>query len=250
MTVRSISKAIAIMRYLAASDAPQGVNCISRQLGMAPSSCFNILKTLSQESLIIFDQRTKSYSIDGEFIPIFSPRQDMTSWLEGIRAQLVDVARRHILSCGLWEVGRSRVILREVFDSPDPTRVYLAIGQRLPSHIGAMGRCIAAHEALSRAEVAEVVAQLRWQSPPSAKSFWQDMEQVLVEGWAIDRSNYIRGLTTIAAPICDPKGRVLFCVTGTSFDGQHDASQLKAAGAQLSSIATEAGDARAKLLAG
>lgn len=250
MTVRSVSKAVAIMRYLAQSDAPQGVNDIARAVAMAPSSAFNILKTLVEESLIRFSDTSKRYTIDADALPLFTPKQDLTLWFNDLHRQLGVVADTHLLSCGLWDVFQNRAVLREVFDSPDSTRVYLSRGLRLPSHIGAMGRCVAAHEGLARVDVGRVVGELRWQSPPSVEGFWQDVIQVRALGWAVDRSNYIRGLTTLAAAICDEGGRVIFCLTGTGFDGQHDNAQLNMIGAQLAEIAARAGTERIRLLGG
>lgn len=248
MAVRSVSNAIAIIRHLAVAE-PQGVNAVARAVGLSPSSCFNILKTLVAERVVAFDPQTKKYALEALPARMFAGAPDMTAWHEWLRGRLGRVANAHFLSCGLWQVRAGRVILMEVVDSPDPTRVYLSVGQRLPAHIGAMGRCVAAHEGLSRAEVADIVTGLRWQSAPSVAAFWQDMQRVRERGWAADRSNYIRGLTSVAAPICDAEGTVRYCITGTAFAGQHDAEALVLIGEEMAKVAAEAGRRRTELLA-
>ena len=60
--VESVRTAITILRFLASQSKPFGVNAIAREVGVSPSSCFNIVKTLTLEGLLAFDERDKSYS--------------------------------------------------------------------------------------------------------------------------------------------------------------------------------------------
>lgn len=151
MPVKSVQNAFAILRQLAGSE-PAGVNAIARSVDLSPSTCFNLLKTLVIEGLVSFDDKTKKYSLEALASRLFIAEPEFTAWSGWLLAQLRKVSGAHLLSCGLWQVRSRRLVLREVVESPDPTRVYLSVGQRLPIHIGAMGRCIAARQGLSRDE--------------------------------------------------------------------------------------------------
>ena len=61
--VNSVAHALAILRRLATSDHPEGVNAIARKVGISPSSCFNILKTLAAEDFARFDVVDKTYTL-------------------------------------------------------------------------------------------------------------------------------------------------------------------------------------------
>lgn len=238
MTVGSVVKAIAILKHLAGSD-PQGVNAIARAVELSPSSSFNILKTLVAEEFVDFDAATKLYSLSSVPGRLFASTPDIAMQMGWLRKQLEQLASRYSASCGFWEVRSNRVILSEVVDSPLSTRIHLSIGQRLPAYIGAMGRCIAAHRALSRKDVSAAVAELRWQTPPTPDSYWRDMDAVLKRGWAIDDGNYIRGVATIAATIVDEHEVPTYCLTSTIFSGQHGSDAIAEIGDNLSAVAQE-----------
>ena len=60
--VRSVSQAFAILRLLADSSALT-LSDIGRFVGLSPSSCLNLLKTLVAEGVIERDSRTKLYRL-------------------------------------------------------------------------------------------------------------------------------------------------------------------------------------------
>src|SRR3546814_2946297 len=51
----------------------------------------------------------------------------------------------------------------------------------------------------SKESIARKIRKLRWQNPPTADSYWEDMNLIRRRGWAVDKDHYIRGLTTVAA---------------------------------------------------
>ncbi|NYI23627.1 IclR family transcriptional regulator [Sphingobium indicum] len=243
MAVGSVVNAIAILRHLAGS-APQGVNGIARAVGISPSSCFNILKTLVAEEFVEFDSRTKLYGIGMAPYRLFAPNEDIATWRAGVIEQLEILAREFSVSGGLWQVRAGRLVLLEAVDSALSTRIHMSVGQRLPLHIGAMGRCIAAHQKLPRAETSRAIEELRWQDPPTVDRFMEDMELAKANGWAVDEGNFLRGVTTVASVIPDRKGDIRFCVTMTMFSGQYDGQTIRSIGTRLSTLAA---DAQAKL---
>ncbi|AEG51415.1 transcriptional regulator, IclR family [Sphingobium chlorophenolicum L-1] len=239
MAVGSVVNAIAILRHLAMAD-PQGVNGIARAVGISPSSCFNILKTLVAEEFVEFDSRTKLYGIGMAPYRLFAPDEDIAAWQGGVVEQLEILAREFSVSGGLWQVRAGRIVLIEAVENALSTRIHLSVGQRLPIHIGAMGRCIAAHEGLSRTEVSQAIEELRWQDPPTVDRFLADMKLAKINGWAADEGNFLRGVTTVASIIPDRRGDIRFCVTATLFSGQYDADTLETIGSRLSALAADA----------
>lgn len=238
MAVGSVVNAIAILRHLAASP-PQGVNAIARALQLNPSSCFNLLKTLASEAFLEFDPTTKTYRATPPAW-LARPGADVASWIAWVRGALEVQTAESAVTCGLWQVVGERVVLLQIAESPLDTRIHLTAGQRLPAHIGAMGRCIAAHEGLSTADVARFIGELRWQDPPSPRAYLKDVQQVLKRGWSVDEGNYLRGVTTVAAPIVNPENRVAYCITSTLFAGQMDARGLAQLGTRMAALAREA----------
>lgn len=238
MAVGSVVNAVAILRYLASSP-PQGVNAIARAVNLNPSSCFNLLKTLTTEAFLEFDHATKTYRATPPAW-LTRPGADIASWISWIREALDAQTTECAVTCGLWQVVGERLILLQVTESPLDTRIHLTIGQRLPIHIGAMGRCIAAHEGLSAQDAERFIGELRWQDPPSGRAYLKDLKQVLKRGWSIDEGNYLRGVTTVAAPITNVDGRVAYCITSTLFTGQMDSRDLDRLGTRMATLARDA----------
>lgn len=238
MAVGSVVNALAILRHLAGSK-PLGVNPLARALGLNPSSCFNILKTLAAEEFVDFDPETKTYRLGAAPGRLFRTEPDLASWTRWMAEALAALAREFSVTCGLWRVHGDRVVLIEVAESGLATRIHLTLGQRLPSHIGAMGRCIAAREGLTLDEVSEILPRLRWQSPPAPERYFKDMRLAAGRGWSIDEGAYLRGVTTVAATLGDERGRAQYCLTSTLFSGQYGPSEMRRIGDRTAALARE-----------
>src|SRR3546814_3383569 len=84
-------------------------------------------------------------------------------------------------------------------------RIHLHSGQRLPRLAGASGRAFAANQRLARAEIAAEYPTVRNQTKSSLEAFLNDVEQARQKGWAIDVNGLVHGVTSIAAPVVDPR---------------------------------------------
>jgi DNA-binding IclR family transcriptional regulator len=62
--VPAVTRAVAILRLLAKAEKPLGVNAIAHTLGLVPSTCLHILRTLVIEELVSFNHTTKLYQLD------------------------------------------------------------------------------------------------------------------------------------------------------------------------------------------
>src|ERR1700754_2210766 len=60
----AISRAAAVLRLLGKSDTALGVQTISRELGLVPSTCLYVLRALVAEEFVSFDPDTKRYSLE------------------------------------------------------------------------------------------------------------------------------------------------------------------------------------------
>ena len=57
--VPAVTRALAILRFLARSAEPVGVNPMARELELVPSTCLHILRVLQDEGLVDFESATK-----------------------------------------------------------------------------------------------------------------------------------------------------------------------------------------------
>ncbi len=241
VTVASVVHALNILRLLTRAPAPQGVSAIARELGISPSSCFNLLKTLCSEGVVEFDPAAKSYRL-GAAVSEFAAAgsADAAPALALARPRLMAMAAEYRLASGLWRVSAAgRLVLTDFVDSEMATRIHMNVGQRLPSFIGAMGRCVAAHTAFAGSELKDAFAQLRWARPPTLDRYRKEVARVKSQGWALDDGDFMRGVSTVAAPVLDRGGAVRYCIANTFFQGEHDAAGTARIGAATAACARE-----------
>ncbi len=235
--VGSVSSTVAILRLLAAGDQPLGVNAVARRLKLTPSSCFNILKTLADDDFVHFDPVTKAYSLGGGIIAVARRALDPNGAFELIRARAEELAQRRAVTIGLWRVERRRIVLVGYTAGVTTMRIHLTVGQRLPLLMGAVGRCIAAVERFDDAALSRGFAELRWQNPPSLAVYRAEVEETRRNGWGLDEGHFIRGVTTLAAPVLDGAGSVSSGISATMFSGQYPPETFPEIAEELKQIA-------------
>lgn len=236
MAVGSVVNAIAILRHLATAPAPVGVNALARSLELSPSTCFNIVKTLVAEDFVSFDVRTKRYELAAAPVELFRGSAGDRLML-AVHDELEALSTDYALVCGLWEVRGDRLYLKEVIEPDVPTRIHLTRGQRLPRYVGAMGRCLATVDDLSRTDISRIIHTLRWQQAPATEAYMADLRRTAETGWAVDEGNYMKGVLTVAAAIVDASGNPRHCLTAIMFLGQHRADLVEHIGELLAEIA-------------
>lgn len=236
--VGTVTSTIAIIRLLATERHPLGVNAIARRLSLTPSSCFNILKTLCVEQVLEFDSINKTYILGSGMIGIARRALDPNGAFELIRSRIEMLAENWSLTVGLWRnVGRRRIMLVGYAVGAVTMRIHLTVGQRLPLLIGATGRCIAAHENWSRAEIEEEYPNLEWQRPLPIANYLAQIEDAKTLGWGIDEGWFVRGATTIATPLVNEANLVEYCLSATMFNAQHSPDRYAALGREMLDIA-------------
>ncbi len=239
--VESVRTAIAILRFLASQSKPFGVNAIAREVGVSPSSCFNIVKTLTLEGLLEFDERDKSYS-PGPGLATLSPAISNDQQLfQRIEPELVNIAKRFSCTASFWRLTQKRLVLVSSVRGAAALNVHLDPGQRLPALIGAMGRCIAGDLLSDRSQIESAFRELNWQNPPSFRTFLREAAAAKEDGWAIDIDNYMRGLTIVAAPLRGRDGKIGYCIANIVLSGSRPRNELERLGAATATLGATLG---------
>lgn len=226
--VGALIRGIAILRYLNAQEESTGVVQIARDLKINPSTCFNLLRTLAHERLVIFNPTTKKYGPGLGVLELSSGILKRGGYARLIHPKLKALASEYAVTVMLWQlISPSRVLLIDLAEAPVPIRVHMAVGQRLPSMIGALGRCFAAYSGLPKDRIRSMFKELRWQDPPSFEEYWADVEETRHCGYAVDIRRYNKNFTTVATPILGPDGRAEMAISVIAFANDFDARRLR-----------------------
>ncbi len=239
----SIVNAIDVLRYISQSHQPEGVTAISRALSISPSSCFNILKTLTNDGFIEFHPQTKTYALGTEALRLARRVMDENGALSYVRPHLHDIATEFNVTSALWRLtARRRWVLVGFEESGALARIHLSLGQRLPMFGGAVGRCAAAFSGLEAARLKEEFAKVNWRRQPSAADHLAQVAAVAKAGWALDDNQFNHGVATVASPILDSDGRVRYAIACTMFTKQHDSAVLRQIGVASAALADRTSD--------
>jgi DNA-binding IclR family transcriptional regulator len=242
--VNSVANALAVLRRLATADRPEGVSAIARNIGISPSSCFNILKTLTTEEFAQFDTDAKTYTLGAGAVDLAIAALDPEAGFLRSRPILEGVAREFEVTCGLWRRSGDRLILLGAAENQGIARIRFTPGQRLPLMIGAMGRCVAARSGIPESELAQSIGALKWHDTPKFDRYLSDVRHAAVNGYAIDDGDFLLGITSIAAPVISREGALSHCIAATTFKGRFNREELR----QLGVAVRKAAEAAAPLL--
>jgi len=238
--LNTIGQTLAVLRFLAAAPRAMGVNAIAREIGMPPSSCFKILKHLYEDGFAEFDHSTKSYSLGGGAVMLARRALDPENTFAFIRPSLVRFASAHDVSVGFWRrIDRDRIVLAGFLESPNPMRIHMSVGQRLPLYIGAVGRAFAGDMDLSDDAIAKELDGLRWRSPPRVADYCEQVREYRRLGYAIDHDNFSPGITTVATLLDDPKGGRGYGLSAIRLSGQTSDRDIRQIGEALVALKGE-----------
>jgi DNA-binding IclR family transcriptional regulator len=236
--VKPVVNAVRIMRYLSEAGSPARAITIARSLSINASTCFNILRTLALEEVVEFDPLSKTYT----------PGLGLTRLVENFLTEgqrvaaavphMADLAAEFSVTMALWKrVASDRIVLVKNVSSPTDLRIEMAEGQRLPMMMGATGRLFAPRLHLSEKNLRAMFKTLRWRRPLSFEEYWDQVELSERNGWAVDDGYFSNGVKSLAVPIDDRNGNLVFTLVAIMFRDQLDPARLEELGAKMKEIA-------------
>lgn len=207
--VPAVTRALAILRFLARSPDPIGVNPIARELGLVPSTCLHILRVLQDEGLVDFDSNTKRYSIGIGILPLARSALLRNTFSTLIQPKLSNLSETFdVTSIATQLAEPSQMVVVALSQSNIPFRLQVDLGSRFPALISATGRLFAAFNVQDDDALAENFAKLVWDHPPSLELWKEQVTQARERGYAVDQGTYISGVTVVAVPVFGTNGKM------------------------------------------
>ena len=237
--VPAVERAIAILRLLGRAEAPLGVNAIARTLALVPSTCLHILRVLVAQELAAFDQETKRYRLDAGILAIARGALRKGSFTDLVQGGLDRISQAYGVTTNAVRVaGLGHQTVVAISRSASPFEIRVGVGNRFPALISATGRCIAAFGGYDWEEIEPHFRALRWDRPPSPRSWRAEVEEARRTGYAVDRGSYISGVTIVAAPVMRA-GRVSHTVVAIGLTEQLKGPAVGRLGQELTLLGKE-----------
>lgn len=220
--VGAVDSAVSILRHLADTDRPRTLTQIARELGLNPSTCFNILRTLESRGLIALDVGAKTYAAGEALFDLARRGAGRANEVELLQPVMDAIVAAYGVHISFWShIDTDHLVLVAVSESNGAERISMTLGQRRPTIYGAMGRVMAAFVKLDDAYLEEHFARLRWVRPITLAAFKKDVRATRKQGWAIDRGFGAVGLDVIAAPVYGRDNSVRGVSCATAFLGEN-----------------------------
>jgi len=237
--VGAVMSAIQILRYLADQSSPATNIQIARSLNLNISTSFNILRTLSSESLVTFDPAVKGYSLGYALLELANSALDQISSVRLIHPELERLTQQWQVTTALWlRISRSEVFLVDRVQPNSWVRVEMPVGRRMSTLAGALGRCMASYSDFNHDEMAVAYGDVGGDNPVPFNEFLSDVSEAKRLGYGVDRDRFWRGLTSLSSCVVEPSGRPMFALSIVTLSARCSYEQQLAIGADLQATTT------------
>jgi DNA-binding IclR family transcriptional regulator len=232
--VPAVSRAVAVLRALAAASEPQGVNPLARQLDLVPSTCMHVLKALVAEGLVDFDPISKRYRIGVGILPIARGAIERSDFATLARPRLADLSSAFgVTAMATQLIGTRDMVVIALSHAQLPFRLSTELGSRFPAFTSATGRCVAAFGTFEAADLKTRYAGLPWDNPPGFARWCAEIDEARALGYGIDRGAFIAGVTIVAAPFLGAKATVIRSLVAMATTERMDALGIETVAASM-----------------
>jgi DNA-binding IclR family transcriptional regulator len=234
--VPAVDRSLRILRLLQRRQQAT-VTEVAHALGIGPSVCYAILKTLQHHNVVAFDERAKTYRLGLSLLELGGTVSRDFVFVEKARAHLAAFARNSRLTT--FVVARVSHEHLMVVDKEEPggdVRISIAVGTRFRITEGLSGRCFMA---FLPAEESDALLKTVGVSPgpglpaPTVKTYRAQLNAARAAGHVTITDSPLSGTNGVAAPIFDSEGRILFVVTAMGLSSALTAKAIEETGADL-----------------
>lgn len=215
--VPAVTRAIAILRFLAKESEPIGIVPLARGVGLVPSTCLHITRVLVDEGLVAISPGTKRYTLGSGILSLASAYSRRNVLAKVVGNRLDHMSKEYGFVFAAVEVSSvTDYVVVGVGATQTGFSVSLTVGTRFPIFVSASGRCWAAFgpsaDKLHQKRVRKQVESVNWEEPPSFDTWISEVELVKKHGYAVDVGNFIRGVTVVAVPVFNELGAMVGCL--------------------------------------
>ncbi|HEU0223153.1 MAG TPA: IclR family transcriptional regulator C-terminal domain-containing protein [Paracoccaceae bacterium] len=214
--VRSISRALAILRALAASSDGLTLSETAERAGLAPSTAHRILTTLESERFVRFEAAGGLWQVGVAAFTIgsaFARNRDIVGLSRPYLRRLMEVTGE---TANIYVESGGEAICMAQVESRFPMRAITQVGGRAKMHWSAAGKAL-----LSAMPDEQVLRLLSEQGMPRAapntittpEALLRELAQIRRRRFAHDGEEFAEGLRCIALPLLDEVGRAVAAIS-------------------------------------
>ncbi|MEJ2119106.1 MAG: IclR family transcriptional regulator [Alphaproteobacteria bacterium] len=217
--VPGLARGLAMLSAFTAETPQLSLADLARAVGLTRSSAFRIAYTLAELGYLVRDEATKSYRLGPRVLGLGFAFLSSIEIVEVAQPHLMALRDRTQCSAHLAILDGTEIVYVARHAVQKALTSHVQVGSRLPAHATSMGRAL-----LSQLSADDVRARFKGQpleafSEVTATSLDDLIAQLArdrAQGYVLSRSNFERGIASVAAPVFDAEGAVIAAINITT----------------------------------
>lgn len=241
--VRSLTRALSLLKILAGSPNGLSLSELSEAAGLPPSTTHRLLTTLESERFVRPDSHGGHWRIGVEAFFVGSSFARARDKLGLTRPYLVRLMERTGETANLFVESSGEAVCIGQIESRHAMRAITGVGGRISLHCSAAGKAILAHmDAEQRTRLIEQIPlqRLTERTISTQDGLLRAIEEVRALGFGIDDEEHAEGLRCVAAPVFDETGHPAAAISVSGPSARIPRERLPALGRMVAQAALEA----------
>ncbi len=216
----SVSRAFAILEFLARAESPKELIVISNTLGINKSTTYRFLTTLESLGYVVKDRENNRYALGSKVVWLSSRFLEAIDLRAIARPVLLQLREQTGETIHLAILDHFEVIYIDKLDGKSAVRMASGVGNRMPVHSTGLGKLLLASmaEDMWQSYVENVGLERRTSNTITDPDvFFQQLRLVRERNYSIDNCENEEGIRCIAVPIRDHTGKVVAAISITGW---------------------------------
>jgi IclR family transcriptional regulator, KDG regulon repressor len=182
---------------------------IAEKIGIHKSTVHRLLATLENKRFVQRDPDTGMYRLGIRLLQMAYLTLEQNDLRQLAAPFLERLGDQHQENIHLAILDDTDVVYITIIESPQRVKLAAAIGQRLPAYATASGKAILAFlpENMVKRIIDRGMPQLTPYTHISSDAFFDDLNSIKEQGFAISEQEYEEEINAVAAPIFDLEGQ-------------------------------------------
>ncbi|ARI76880.1 IclR family transcriptional regulator [Halobacillus mangrovi] len=215
---------------------------ISKSLGINQSTCYRILRTLTEMKLLDHDLETKTFRLGPYLIVLGSRASEFLDYMSIAKDYLKTAAKITKSTCAIVQRVDNEWFCLDKEEFNSPITVTIKIGQRFKLNSGATGKLFLAYlEEEERRQIIDEIGLFKHteQTITEEEELEKELREIKKRGYSMSLGEHIPGVNGLSFPILDQHGEMQFGINVATLEGDLDklkemAEEMKALSLELS----------------
>jgi DNA-binding IclR family transcriptional regulator len=241
--VPAVERAFAIIRVLAV-HGPSSLAEVVANSGLNKSTTFYILRTLLALDVVMHDDDSRTYTLGPALMELGMTASGQVSDVAIAKRQLAGLFEALNVTIVLYRrLNVDEIMMVDKIERSHRVRITIETGVHLPIQAGSFGRAFLAFDepAIMQEALRNGLHKFTPKSLTNVSVFRRELAQVRKLGWAVDHEGFALGVSTVAAPIFGPDGRIVLVAAAVWFANLLTDDVARRCGEQLRDVCDQIG---------